>query len=206
MNRERLGALLTEWERAQESDEALLRGPLLSEAQKWFDQRSQDLSGPERKFIAASRALRERLAREERERQEREIEAARKLAEEQKQRAELSERREKEQKEAARKLRRRAIVAVGAAAAAVILFATSVFMWHAAQDEAASERTAEERTREVASQANVSLARYSKQTGSDAQALGHLAQALRWNQRNYEAVALTGAMLTQNDCPLEIGG
>jgi WD40 repeat protein len=204
--RERLGALLTEWERAQESDEALLRGPLLSEAQKWFDQRSQDLSGPERKFIAASRALRERLAREERERQEREIEAARKLAEEQKQRAELSERREKEQKEAARKLRRRAIVAVGAAAAAVILFATSVFMWHAAQDEAASERTAEERTREVASQANVSLARYSKQTGSDAQALGHLAQALRWNQRNYEAVALTGAMLTQNDWPLEIGG
>ena len=61
--RERLGTLLTEWERAQQSDEALLRGPLLVEAQKWFDQRSQDLSEQERKFISASRALRERLAR-----------------------------------------------------------------------------------------------------------------------------------------------
>jgi phage terminase small subunit len=82
----------------------VLRGPLLTEAQKWFDLRSQDLSDRERKFISASRALRERLAREERERQEREIEGARKLAEEQKQRAELSERREQEQKEAVQKL------------------------------------------------------------------------------------------------------
>src|SRR5258708_33846329 len=61
-------------------DGALLRGPLLIEAQKWFDQRSQDLSDQERKFISASRALRERLAREGMERQERELEAAQKLA------------------------------------------------------------------------------------------------------------------------------
>jgi hypothetical protein len=52
----------------------VLRGPLLIEAGKWFDQPSQDLSDRERKFISASRALRERLAR-----QDREIEAARKL-------------------------------------------------------------------------------------------------------------------------------
>jgi hypothetical protein len=58
--RDRLGTLLTEWERAQESDEALLRGPLLTEAQKWFDQRSQDLSDEERKFITASRAVAEK--------------------------------------------------------------------------------------------------------------------------------------------------
>jgi hypothetical protein len=79
--RERLSTLLTEWERAQESDEALLRGPLLIEGQKWFDQRSQDLSNQERKFISASRKERERLAREEKERQARELEAARILAE-----------------------------------------------------------------------------------------------------------------------------
>jgi tetratricopeptide (TPR) repeat protein len=109
--RQRLDMLLTEWERAEESDEALLRGPLLTEAQKWFDQRSQDLSDQERKFISASRALRERLVREERERQERDLEAAR---------------------EAARKLRRRAMAAAGAAAAAVILLAASVLMWRAA--------------------------------------------------------------------------
>src|SRR6202008_1682204 len=78
--RDRLGPLVAEWERAQESVEAVLRGPLLIEAQKWFDQRSQDLSDQERKFISASRALRERLAREEKERQKREVEAAQKLA------------------------------------------------------------------------------------------------------------------------------
>src|SRR5271165_6088343 len=125
--RERLGTLLKEWERAEENVDALLRGPLLIEAQKWFDQRSQDLSDQERKFISASRELRERLAREERERQKRDLEAARELAEEQKRRAELSEVREKEQKEAARKLWRRAIWAAGAAVAALILLAVLVF-------------------------------------------------------------------------------
>jgi hypothetical protein len=78
--RQRLSGLLAVWKKAQESAEALLRGPFLIEAQKWFDQRSQDLSDPERKFISASRALRERLAREERERQERALEAAQDLA------------------------------------------------------------------------------------------------------------------------------
>jgi hypothetical protein len=67
--RDRLGTLLTEWKRAQESDEVLLRGPLRIEAQKWLDHRSQDLSEEERKFISASRTLKERLAREERARQ-----------------------------------------------------------------------------------------------------------------------------------------
>jgi TIR domain len=82
--RDRLGPLVAEWERVQESDEAVLRGPLLIEAQKWFDHRSQDLSDQERKFISASREERERLAREEKERQARELEAARKLADAQK--------------------------------------------------------------------------------------------------------------------------
>jgi hypothetical protein len=71
--RDRLGPLFAEWERAQGSAEAALRGPLLIEAQKWFDQRSQDLSGQERKFISASREERARLAREEKKRQQREL-------------------------------------------------------------------------------------------------------------------------------------
>jgi hypothetical protein len=75
--RDRLGLLVAEWERAEESDEAVLRGPLLIEAQKWFDRRSQGLSDQEQKFISASREERERLAREEKERQGRELEAAR---------------------------------------------------------------------------------------------------------------------------------
>ena len=127
--RDRLGPLVAEWERAKETDDALLRGPLLTEAQKWFDQRSQDLSDQERKFISASREERERLAREEKERQEREIASVQKLAEEQKQRAELFEQREKERKEAARKLRRGAIVTAGAAGVALIFLVVSVFLW-----------------------------------------------------------------------------
>jgi hypothetical protein len=102
--RDRLGPLVGEWERVQESDEAVLRGPLLTEAEKWFDQRTQDLSDQERKFISASRKERERLTQEEKERQERELEATRKLAKALRERAEEAEKREQEQKESAQKL------------------------------------------------------------------------------------------------------
>jgi hypothetical protein len=61
---------------SKRSEDALLRGPLLIEAQRWFDQRSQDLSDQERIFITASRELRERLELEEKKRQERDLEAA----------------------------------------------------------------------------------------------------------------------------------
>src|SRR6266567_3414430 len=50
---------------------------------------------------------------------------------------------------------------------------------------------------EVASRGNVSLARYSRESGKNAQALAHLAQALRLNPENREASGSTAAMLTQ---------
>jgi WD40 repeat protein len=112
--RERLRALLAEWERAKESEEALLRGPLLIEAQKWLDQRSQDLSDQERKFISAGREERERLAREKQERYERELETTRKLVEEQRLRAQLSE-------DAGEALRRRAWIAGGLGSLALVV-------------------------------------------------------------------------------------
>jgi WD40 repeat protein len=164
--RERLGSLLAEWERAQESDETLLRGPLLIEAQKWFHQRSQDLSDQERKFISASRQEREQLARQEKERQEREIEAARKLAEEQKERAELFERREEERKEAARKLRRRAFAAAAAATMALILLATTFFNWLKVREQA-----------QEASQSDCLVAEEDWRLGQKAEALAHFAMA-----------------------------
>src|SRR5439155_22385214 len=49
----------------------------------------------------------------------------------------------------------------------------------------------------TASQLNVSLARYSAESGKNAEALAYLAQALRLNPENREASALTAAMLTQ---------
>jgi hypothetical protein len=103
--RDRLGPLVAEWERAQESDEAVLRGPLLIEAQKWFGQRSQDLSHQEQKFISTSREERERLAREEKERQQREFVEA--------------EKRRQEQAAAAKSLRRLAVVLAVVAFASV---------------------------------------------------------------------------------------
>jgi tetratricopeptide (TPR) repeat protein len=103
--RQRLNGLLAEWERAQESDEAVLRGPLLIEAQKWSDQRSQDLSDQERKFISASREKRERLVRDEKERQQRELAEA--------------EKRRLEQAAAAKSLRRLAWVLAAVAFAAL---------------------------------------------------------------------------------------
>ena len=53
------------------------------------------------------------------------------------------------------------------------------------------------KTSEAASRGNVSLARYSKEGGKNAQALAQLAQALRLNPENREASGLTAAMLTQ---------
>lgn len=58
------------------------------------------------------------------------------------------------------------------------------------------------RTRELGSHANLSLARYLGAAGNDAQALACLAQALRLNQKNEEAVALASRMLTQTRWPL----
>jgi hypothetical protein len=150
--RDRIGPLVAEWERAQENDEALLRGPLLVEAQKWFDQRSQDLSDQERKFISASREDREQLTREEKERQERELEAVQRLARTEAERAKQAERaqrleeeraqeaekRAKEQKEVASRLRRLAWVL---AAVALVAVGGAIFgFWQ--KNEAESQKPA----------------------------------------------------------------
>jgi WD40 repeat protein len=54
----------------------------------------------------------------------------------------------------------------------------------------------------VASQANVFLALNSKATGNHNQELAYLAKALRLNPRNFEAGALTAALLTQESWPV----
>jgi hypothetical protein len=135
--RQRLSALLAVWKKAQESDEAVLRGPLLDEAQKWFNQPGQDLSDEERKFIAGSLEERERLVRKEKEQQARELEAAQKLTRTEAARAEEAEKRAKEQKEAARKLRRRALAAAGAAGTALILLVIAAVMWRKSESAGA---------------------------------------------------------------------
>ena len=158
--RERLDALRMEWERVQKNEDALLRGPLLIEAQRWFDQRSQDLSDQERKFISASREERERLAREEKERQEREIQAAKRLALAEATRAKQAEKHAEEQKESANKLRRRAIVAAGAAVAALVLLMIAVVMWRKSESErvAADEQARIATAQRLAAQSSAKMA------------------------------------------------
>src|SRR5262249_13224843 len=58
----------------------------------------------------------------------------------------------------------------------------------------------------IASRGNVLLARLSKQTGNDAQALAYLARALRVNPENREAAALMAAMLTQVSWHIPLAG
>jgi formylglycine-generating enzyme required for sulfatase activity/KaiC/GvpD/RAD55 family RecA-like ATPase len=62
--RHRLAAGLAEWERSNRMDKgALLRGGPLAEAERWRDERGQDLADDERTYIEASSAEKHRQAR-----------------------------------------------------------------------------------------------------------------------------------------------
>ncbi len=62
--RTRLTAELEAWTRAGRSDEQLLRGPLLEEAERFSSGREADLRDEERAFVASSQSHRELLAHE----------------------------------------------------------------------------------------------------------------------------------------------
>jgi len=67
--RERLGAKVAEWQKAQRAEDLLLRGGALAEAETWLTERSADLNADERAFIEASgSARRAEVARGERRR------------------------------------------------------------------------------------------------------------------------------------------
>src|SRR5262249_55094936 len=87
-------------------------------------------------------------------------------------------------------------VAFGAVIAIVLAIVAFIQRGEARKQEAkAKDQT--KKTSEAASRGSVSLARYSKEGGKNAQALAYLAQALRLNPENREASWLTTAMLTQ---------
>jgi tetratricopeptide (TPR) repeat protein len=75
----------------------------------------------------------------------------------------------------------------------VVAIALALVAWRQRTEAVAATK----RTSEVASRGNVSLARYSKGSGKNAQALAHLAQALRLNPENREAPGFTASMLSQ---------
>src|SRR6266487_2690730 len=117
------------------------------------------------------------------EEQQRELEAAQKLAEAERRRAE----------EQIKGRRRQRYFSYGLA---VLVFVTGIIAVVAMKQRSAAQN-AEKKTSEVASRENVSLAEYSEETGKNTQAFAHLAQALRLNRENRKAITFTAAMLTQ---------
>src|SRR5436309_1377709 len=165
-----------EWERANRDNDLLYRGARLMQAQEWRARHEAELNPLEREFMDASIALKQRLEEQEREQQQRELQAAQQLAE--------AERRRAEEQIKARRRQRKFMIAVAFVSLIAVVAAVFSFLQRNAAKKAASD-------------AFVSLARYSKQSGKNAKALAQLAQALRLNPKNREASSLTATMLTR---------
>jgi hypothetical protein len=101
----------------------LLRGPLLTEAERWLKDRGDQLSQEERDYIGHGSTLREREQHAGKERRERELRQAQALAETEAKRAEEQQKRAEEQAKAGRKLK--GLLAVLAVAA----IGLAVFTW-----------------------------------------------------------------------------
>jgi hypothetical protein len=131
----RLRLSLEEWERTSRHPESLLRGALLREAERWLEERRDDLNLEEREFIEAGAAV--QLLREEEEReQQREL----KLAEQR--RFEAEQQKAVIQARAARRFRGLALVlaAVALLAAGAAVYAVKRGRVAASRELAASAR------------------------------------------------------------------
>jgi hypothetical protein len=197
--KERLLDAAREWHRRGDKEDFLYRGAQLATAEESFGSGGEDLPKLGKEFLETSIAVRLR-----------------------EQQAKQREQRYR-QRLLATALRVFVLLTVAAGAAAIFGFwqkseaerqkdhaekeaQLAIRAEKRAKEQAELARLARERTGEVASQANVSLARYSQATGNDAQALAHLAQALRLNNRNYTAAVFIGAILTQTGWPLLVAG
>ena len=116
--RTRLTEAVRDWKSSGYDATYLYIGARLAVANEWAASHPHDLSAEEAEFLGCSREA--QLSREESE-----LAAAQRLARAEAERAQEAEKRAKEQSEASSKLRRRAIVAGGAAVAALILLGLS---------------------------------------------------------------------------------
>ncbi len=128
----RLHRRLTEtaqaWEEMDHNPDELYGGARLALAQEWSESHPGDLNALEAQFLAASVEFAQRREREQAARQARELEAARALAESQRQRAEMERRLADEQRQAIVQLRRRAWLLSVALATALILAGLALFL------------------------------------------------------------------------------
>ena len=84
----RITETAAEWQRSNRDDDLLYRGARLIQTQEWCERNEAELNLVEREFLDASIVLKQRLEAHEREQQQRELEAAQKLAEAERRRAE----------------------------------------------------------------------------------------------------------------------
>jgi WD40 repeat protein/class 3 adenylate cyclase len=126
---ERLRGNVRQWQESEYDNGALLVGVPLLEAENWLSERLTELSEAEQQFILSGIMLREQQAAELESQRQRELEAARRLAESEGRRAE-------EQAQAAGRLRRRALLLAGASFVAVILAAIAFLAFREANQNA----------------------------------------------------------------------
>lgn len=123
-----------EWLASEREPSILYRGARLEQAREWAADHADDMNAQEREFLAASVAFAERKAAERETRRQRELEATRKLAKVEKERAE-------EQLKSAHRLRRRAFLLAGFMALALILALATFYAWRQSVSEAALSRS-----------------------------------------------------------------
>jgi WD40 repeat protein/transcriptional regulator with XRE-family HTH domain len=143
-----------EWQSANRDPSFLLTGARLAHFEGWAAASAVALTRDERAFLDASLAERQQRDAEEEARRQRELEAARKLAETEKARAEAEKRRAEEQSRANRRLRQRAVflsiafVVAGVLAVVALLFS-----------QQANEKTRLATARELALAALINLSK-----------------------------------------------
>jgi WD40 repeat protein/class 3 adenylate cyclase len=111
---EQLRGNLRQWQESGKDEGALLSGVPLLVAENWLNERSTELNDIELEYIHQGLALREQYNADREAQQQRELEAAQKLADSEGKRAE-------EQAHAANRLKRRALLLAGASFVAIIL-------------------------------------------------------------------------------------
>ncbi|MDT8304725.1 MAG: BTAD domain-containing putative transcriptional regulator, partial [Anaerolineae bacterium] len=119
-----------EWEAIGRDEGELYRGARLEQALSWSSANRDRLNPLEMAFLAASRGLAKRRAAEREAERQRELEAARRLAD-------IERRRAEEGVKSANRLRRRAYLIASVGVAAVILAALAFYAWQLAESQAA---------------------------------------------------------------------
>jgi DNA-binding SARP family transcriptional activator len=158
--RRRLRDVAQGWEKLDRDAGELYRGMRLAQALEWAKGREGELTRLEQEFLNASCALQEQEEAERAAQQRRQLEAAQRLAEEERKRAQAEsqhaqaeQHRAEEQARANRQLRRRAWYLAGALMVAAVLALVSLFLAQQASADAA--RAEQERRIAVVSDLSV---------------------------------------------------